>query len=163
MNTYLIGALTTLVLAGVVSLGLSSMGQVCLFSGMSGVITNNGEPVAGARITRTVKLTREQSDETTTDEQGRFAFAPVFARTATKHLPQEFASNQDLVVHHDGDAISIWSSVKRTPEENSESRGKPLVVTCELTSEERMLKVNNSPIFTRCTWDVEPDEKRSVF
>ena len=52
----------------------------------------------------------------------------------------------------------MWSGIKRKKEENSESRGKPLVVTCELTLEDRnYLTVNSGPIFSLCTWDVEAD------
>ncbi|MCK5336957.1 MAG: carboxypeptidase regulatory-like domain-containing protein, partial [Gammaproteobacteria bacterium] len=57
----------------------------------------------------------------------------------------------------------IWSGVKRKSEENSESRGKPLVIECELSSEEQMVIINNSPIFSLCTWDVEPDEQERIF
>lgn len=144
-------------------MSLSTVGQVCLFSKMTGVITLNGEPVAGATLVRTVNLSGDQVDETITDENGNFELPAVFKRTLKKHLPQEFASNQDIVVHHDGEEYRIWSAVKRTPDENSESRGKPLIVSCELTSKESMIMVNKSPIFSLCTWDVEPDPQESVF
>lgn len=111
---------------------------------------------------RTVDF-KKISDETTTDDSGHFELPAVFERTVTKYLPQEFASNQEIVVDYNSKEYRIWSGVKRKPEENIESRGKPLVVACELNSEETLIKVNNSPIFSLCKWDVTPDKKRNAF
>ena len=71
----------------------------------------------------------------------------------------EFVASQEIVVHYNATQYKIWSGVKRKREENSESRGKPLIVQCELTNERRFLSVANSPFITLCTWDVEPDPK----
>lgn len=144
-------------------MSVTDIGKVCLFSNMSGVITLNGEPVTNAKLVRTVDLSGPKSDETTTDQKGQFEFPAIFTRTLSKHLPQEFASKQEIIVHINGETYTMWSAVKRTPDENSESRGKPLVVSCELNSEENLIKVNNSPIFSLCTWDVEPDKRRKAF
>lgn len=134
-------------------------GKVCLFSGISGLITLEGKPVKNARIVRKADRGGEKSDETTTDEQGHFAFPPIYERTIAKFLPQEFAASQEMTVFYNDQEYSIWRGVKRNPEENTESRGKPLVVECELSGEEKIIKVNNSPIISLCTWDVEPDPK----
>ena len=40
------------------------IGKVCLFSAMSGVITLDGKPVAGALLKRTVDHQKPKSDET---------------------------------------------------------------------------------------------------
>lgn len=77
----------------------------------------------------------------------------------TKYLPQEFVASQELSVHYQGKYYRIWGSIKRNPLENTEARGKPLVVTCELSAEERSIVVNRVPIHTLCVWDVEPDPK----
>lgn len=154
---------TLIISYGVVAVSINDIGKVCLFSKMTGIITLDGKPVDTAIVIRTVNLSKPEVDETRTNEKGYFEFPAIFKRTITKHLPQEFASNQDIVVHYKSKEYSIWSAVKRTPDENSESRGKPLDVKCELNSEEKIIKVNNSPIFTLCTWDVEPDKRRKVF
>jgi hypothetical protein len=163
LNFKIITVFLLLIICGGVAMGITDIGKVCLFSNMTGIITIDGEPVANARLVRTVDLSSEKTDETKTDQYGKFEFPTVFARTITKHLPQEFASKQEIVAHVDGKPYTIWSGVKRTPEENSESRGKPLVVTCELNSEETLIKGNNSPIFSLCSWDVEPDKQRKAF
>ena len=144
-------------------MSIADAGKVYLFSGMSGVITLDGEPAQNARITRTVDYEKKETDQTTTNEKGEFAFAPVTKRTVAKILPQEFVVGQELIVDYQGKQYQIWNGVKRKPEENVESRGKPLIVTCELNSEEQYIKVNNSPIFSLCKWDVDPDPKEDIF
>lgn len=149
--------------SGAASANLFDAGKVCLFSKISGVITLDGIPAANAKVIRTVNLNKDKTDYTYTDEHGYFEMPAVFQRTVTKFLPQEFVANQDIFVDYMNKNYRIWSSVKRTPEVNSESRGKDLVVECELNSEETLITVNNSPIFSLCKWNVEPDPKRKIF
>ena len=125
-------------------------GKVCLFSRISGVITLDGKPIANARLVRTVNKESDKVDEATTDEKGYFEMPAVFERTVTKFLPQEFVVSQKIVVHYQEKEYEIWSGIKRDKEENVESRGKPLVVTCELNLKEpNYIKVNDGPIFSQ--------------
>lgn len=71
--------------------------EVCLFSSISAVITLNGEPVPNATLTRTLQLSEEKSDQTTTNDSGFFELPPIVERTVTKFLPQEIAVKQDLI------------------------------------------------------------------
>ena len=144
-------------------MSIFDFGKVCLFSKMSGVIKLYGAPTAGVKLVRTVDRAKPISDETITDKNGFFEFPAVFERTITKYLPQEFVVAQTIVAHHNNKEYKLWSGVKRSEEENSESKGNSLIVQCELNSEENYLKVNGSPIFSLCTWDVEPDPKSKVF
>lgn len=144
-------------------MSISDIGKVCLFSSMSGVIKLDGKPAANARLIRTVNLSSDITNETTTDKNGYFEFDAAFTRTITKYLPQEFTSNQEIVVHYNGKEYKMWSAVKRKHDENTESRGKPLVVQCELNSEETLIVVDRSPIYSLCNWDVKPDKKRDIF
>ena len=140
-------------------MGLGDFGKVCLFSAVSGTITLDGRPLANARLVRTGDRDGPKVDETVTDANGNFAFPAMHERTITKFLPQEFVASQKMVVTYNDKNYEIWSSVKRKSEENTESRGKPLVVTCELNSEERSVVVDRVPIHGLCLWDVDPDEK----
>lgn len=140
-------------------MAISDAGKVCLFSKISGVILIDGKPAANALVVRRANLTKELKDETTTDENGYFEMPAVFTRTVTKYLPQEFAPKQNIDVSYQGNDYSIWSAVKSGPEENTESKGKELKVTCELNSENTTIVVNGAFIYSRCTWDVEPDPK----
>jgi hypothetical protein len=145
------------VAVGVFAMSLGDVGKVCLFSAISGTITLDGKPVVNARLVRTGDRAGPIVDETVTDEKGYFEFPVMFERTITKFLPQEFVASQKVVVVHNNKNYQIWSSVKRNPEENVEAKGKPLVVTCELNSEEKSIVVDRVPIHSLCVWDVEPD------
>jgi hypothetical protein len=146
-----------LVSFGVYAMSLAEVGRVCLFSAISGTITLDGKPVANARLVRTGDRDGPKVDEATTDENGYFEFPPMYERTVTKFLPQEFVASQKITVDYDGKQYEIWSSVKRNKEENAESRGNPLIVACELNGEEKSIVVNRVPIHGLCVWDVEPD------
>ena len=131
----------------------------CLFSNMTGVVNLDGKPVANVRLVRTINYNKDIVDETVTDENGHFEFPAVFRNNyAGKILPMEFVVSQLIIAHHDGKEFEMWSGVKRKPEENAESRGKPLVVSCELGLEvAHHVSINNSPITSLCVWDVESD------
>lgn len=130
-----------------------------LFSTMTGVVNMHGEPVANVRLVRTINYNKDIVDETVTDENGYFEFPAVHRNNyAGKILPMEFVVSQLIIAHHEGKAYEMWAGVKRKPEENAESRGKPLEVICELgLEEENYIRVNGSPITSLCTWDVESD------
>lgn len=139
-------------------MSLSDFGKVCLFSGMSGVITLNGNPVVNARLVRTADRDGSKTDETTTDDYGYFEFPAMWERTITKYLPQEFVAAQEIILIHEGVKHEIWSAVKRKPDENAESRGEKIELKCELSNEEQHFWVAGTPIHTRCTWNIEPDQ-----
>lgn len=134
----------------------TDFGKVCLFSAISGVVKLDGVPVAHAKL---VRKSGTKIDAIVTNEEGYFRFEAKFQRTITKFLPQEFCASQVITVYYEDKEYKMWSGVKRKKEENAESRGKPLIVECELYSEEELIIVNRSPIFSLCTWDVEPDPK----
>lgn len=139
-------------------MSVSDIGKLCVFSQMSGVVTHDGKPVANARLVRSGEVAgSEKEDEAITDDTGRFHFPALYVRSITKYLPQEFVAKQSIQLHHEGKIRKIWHGVKRSPEENTEARGKPLDVACEISDEEQHLWVQGSTFVTLCKWDVEPD------
>lgn len=138
-------------------------GKVCTFSPISGVILFEGKPAAGARVVRTTDYQKKIQDETLTDSNGYFELPGIFERNIVNFLPQEFVVGQLVNVSFSGREFRIWSGVKRKREENSESRGKPLVVTCELTQKDEIINVDRQPFITKCRWDVTPDVKEDIF
>lgn len=144
-------------------MAISDAGKVCLFSQISGIITLDGKPVSHAKLVRTVGKEKELTDETMTDENGHFKLPAIFDRTITKFLPMEFVVRQVIYVHYEGKEYKLWSGVKRQAEENSESRGQPLIVKCELNQETNLKQVNGSPIISLCTWGAEPDKINTGF
>ncbi len=142
-------------------MSLSDVGKVCLFSEMSGVLTVDGKPAPHVRLVRTAKWQTEQKDETVTDAQGRFYFPAMTERTVAKFLPMEFMAPQQIHAHYKDEEIRIWGGVKRDPTLNAESKGDPLVVRCDLHSEEKYIEVSGGIVFSLCEWDVEPDASKS--
>lgn len=81
-------------------MSVSDVGKVCLFSSISDQITINGEPVKNAKLTQIVDKAFTSGKHTvtsTTDDTGHFKFEPVFERTVSKFLPQEFAIGQHII------------------------------------------------------------------
>ena len=133
----------------------------CLFSPISGTITLNGKPAAGAKLTRTAGKAHTQGelvDTAIADEQGQFEMPGVFERVLlAKFLPMEFVASQEIVVEYEGHSYKIWGGVKRDRAVYSESSGRPLVVTCELNSGVKRAAVGGGFVNSVCTWDFEPD------
>lgn len=134
----------------------------CLFSAISGVITLKGEPVNGAKIRRVVTRPHkadEKVDFTATDAFGHFEMPSVFDSIfIAKFFPLEFSVAQLIFVEYNGEELKIWDGIKAIPAENAESNGKPLVVTCELSSEDQRVRVGRGAIYSKCIWDVIPDK-----
>lgn len=139
--------------------------KLYLMSEISGTITLNGEAAAGAQLKRTVgkAFSRgEVTDETTTDGNGYFSLPAVIQRKLIPNIiPAEFVVPSEIYVIYQGKEYFIWTSTKREPEKNTENKGKPLVVRCELTSEERGFMIDGSFFTTMCVWDVEVDQPRN--
>lgn len=129
----------------------------CLFSEMRGVVNFNGKPASNVRLVRKIK--NKQYDETVTDEKGEFHFPVAYQKSSLFDLlPSEFVVKQEIIAYMKNKEYIMWSGSKRVPEENAESRGKPLVVSCELSQKEpELIIVNHGPIFSLCKWDVEED------
>lgn len=149
----------------VFSVGAYAVGiKQCLFSEMTGVVSFEGKPAAGVKLVRLVNKNKDIIDETITDEDGNFTFPAVFTKSyLSKILPTEFVVYQNITAYFNDQEFEVWSGVKRTPDENAESRGKPLVVKCNLSQPDvEFVSIAGTLIHSRCTWDVEPDPKRNI-
>ena len=134
-------------------MSIFDVGKACVFSEVSGVVTHEGEPVAGATIRRIAKWQKEQEDQTVTAADGSFHFAPMYQRSVVKLLPAEFVAHQRLLIEHQGEEVLMWYTTKRNTEENSELNGKPLKFRCELTDEPWFDRNYRASIKTICTWE----------
>lgn len=141
--------------------------KLYLMSEISGIITLNGAPAAGAMLKRQISKACSRSyvtDETTTDNNGYFALPAVIQRKVfTGLIPAEFVVPSEIHVTYQDTEYFIWTSTKRKPEQNAENRGKPLIVQCELTNEERGFFISGTPITTICIWDAEVDPPIEYF
>ena len=135
--------------------------KLYLMSEISGTITLNGEPAAGAKLKRIVSKAYSRSeltDEAITDANGYFSMPAVTQhKLVQKIFPMEFVVPSNIYVNYQGKEYFVWNSIKRESGKNTENRGKPLVVQCELASDLRDFWVGGVPFTTLCVWDVEID------
>ena len=127
-------------------------GKAYVFSPVSVSVTMDGKPVVNAKVVRSWELERIETDSTTTDEHGQFSFAAV-RRWSFSQMPLiEYVAGQDIIVTVAEKEYRIWLNAKRDTGINSELGGKPLVMTCELTTDVRMVRVSGQTLFTNCLW-----------
>jgi len=139
-------------------MGFFDFTKVCLYSEVSGVVTLNGKPVAGAEIVRTATWRdNPYTDTTTTDAQGKFHLDPIFAHSILRKyvLPIEPYISQMMAIHYQGKEHLAWKVSKRGYELNDEfTDNKHHPLTCEL-SEEPTMKDDPLlflPVKTICKW-----------
>lgn len=108
-----------------------------LMSEMEGRLLNSSDqPAAKVRLVRSWEWSwtgRKGSDETITDEEGRFSFPEVTGRSITARLlPHEPSIVQKVVAELPEGEIEIWRADKTNYRPNGELRGDPLHVVCGL-------------------------------
>lgn len=132
----------------------------CTFSAISGVITRDGKPLPHVRIIRKTHWKSPYQDETRTDELGKFAMPALFERESKFSFPMEYVVNQEMLVEVEGEQVQIWDGVKRQKEENAESQGKPLMVTCDVSKADETVFWGAQIFTTKCQWDVITEEPK---
>ena len=97
-------------------------GRMVLFSAVAGQIVHNGQPVAGATVTRNANFHGEEhTDSTVTDANGNFRFGTMKTFTLLfQVLPSEPVVPQDITVVAGATTQEVWSHVKRGYEDNNE-------------------------------------------
>ncbi len=132
---------------------MGSMGKV-MFSEVHGVVLNNGAPVAGARVVREYTWAwdnKKVREETTSDAQGRFAFAMASKKSLlTGLLPHEPVISQLITISHDGKEYIAWDFRKHNYDPQGELKGKPINLNCELTRKPSSSYINDD-VYGICT------------
>ena len=97
-------------------------GRMVLFSAVAGQIVRNGQPVAGATVTRHANFHGEEhTDSTVTDANGNFRFGTMKTFTLLfQVLPSEPIMRQRMNVVVDGATYELWRHLKWGYEDNSE-------------------------------------------
>lgn len=134
-------------------MGIFDAGKVCVFSHVKARLTMNGEPVANVKVIRQWEWQELKEESTTTNAEGEFEFPAIFERSITRFFPSELIVGQALYVVVGGEKTKFWSHAKRKPEENSEFKGKPISLFCELTNETQLHEELGSAMLTLCTWE----------
>lgn len=117
---------------------MSNDSLLVLFSGVTGTVLKDGEPVQGAEVVQKVlyKTTDEILEvKVKTAADGRFSFDEVSVPKPRKWLPGEVTITQSLVIVVDGIQYEGWHHGKKGDEANSELDGRALKLVCDLATE----------------------------
>ena len=138
-------------------MGLFDFVKICLFSEVNGIVTLNGKPVAGVEVIRTSQMGHDNiyTDKTVTDEQGRYRFAARFTHSVYKIAPVEPNVRQKIAFLYQGNEYLGWRMNKHNYDINTEL-GRPITLTCELTSEPQLRMGLRHGAHGICTWDGAP-------
>ena len=77
----------------------------------------------------------------------------------SRFIPGQFVSTQKLYIYVDGMEYLLLEGIKRNEAEFTGLRGKPWVITCELTDEPIRFRVDGNAFGSRCKWDAEHDKR----
>ncbi len=135
-------------------MGLIIAEKVCLFSGFEGNLTLNGEPAAGAEITRTYEWNnKKHSESLTTDSEGNFKFDSVWDKSRALFIVQ-FVSHQQIFVKHKDEEYQIWGGGKLIEAEYGEFGGsRPKNLRCELSEPARRVDLHPGFVGSSCHWE----------
>ncbi len=121
------------------------------FSGFEGQILYQGQPAAYAKVKRTYDWDGTLHEETVeTDEQGKFSFDSVSVETRLGI--SQFVSAQDIYVDYKGKTTEIWTCGKIEEEEFGEFGGEPEEFICELTNDQKAMRLPRGAVGTNCVW-----------
>jgi len=126
--------------------------RTCVFSAVQARLTKNGVPLKGVTVVRRWEWRHAREDSTTTDEQGRFSFPPVFESSITRLMPIELVIAQALYVKLGSEEQNFWTNSKFSAEEHAEYKGKHMALACELTDEMKVTREFGSIMYTLCVW-----------
>lgn len=135
------------------SLAKSTCENIVLFSPLEGVLTFEGNPAAGAKITRRLTFNENVSitDTFYANEQGEFNISTkneIIRITPMRPL----AIQQIINVEYDNNNFSIWRMNKFNKVLYGELGGKPIGVKCELTDPHSDINVTEGYLHTSCKW-----------
>ncbi len=127
--------------------------ELVLFSPVSGVVSMDGKPLSGAKVTHWYKWKDEAfTQEIETDLNGKFAFKGVSKKSFFWSIfPHNPAIGQEIKISYGGETYTAWRFKKGDYELNSESNGTALFMACDLNKPEKVHSVTQlSDYFGLC-------------
>jgi len=86
-------------------------------------------------------------------DYGNLKFPAVYESSLTRLTPMELVIAQSLHAKVDGEEFMFWVNTKFDPKENAEFKGRPTVLTCDLSKEMKTTREFGSIMYTLCTWE----------
>ncbi|MGQ9427034.1 DUF6795 domain-containing protein [Gilvimarinus sp. F26214L] len=129
-------------------------------SPLDGVLMKDGQPLANAKIIRTLRWNGNEEGLTTehyADSRGAFSL-PAHEEELQLSMLDQFAANMTLDVEEDGQMYELWYNNKFSPELYSETEGKVVGLTCDVSDDEIAFNIGVNKIMTRCRWEGMPED-----
>jgi hypothetical protein len=133
---------------------VKAMGEVVLFSAVSGKVVDQGKPLAGIKLERETKWTWGKetiNDHVVSGADGSFSFPAIKRKMLLGSiLPHEAIIRQEIKASLNGSVREVWLANKRNYENNGElsyvddnlrkmtnyrDPSKPIRVTCDLSGQ----------------------------
>lgn len=128
-------------------------GKAYLFSPSTITITKDGSPVKNAKVIRRWEWKDNLNEDLSyTDDNGTVIFEGIRERSVSQVLPVQFFVAQQLSIVIDDNEEIFWENAKMSPSENSELEGIPLILNCDINSEEKTYQFSGTELYTKCTW-----------
>jgi len=129
--------------------------EMYLFSEVDGVVTSQGQPVAGAEVERIYHWgwkDVERKARTTTDQAGRFTFPQVVESSFFgSFMPHEPLVSQRILIRWQGEEYTAWKHTKHNYRKNGELGGRPIRINCPLENEPTLKE--DVKVYGICTFD----------
>jgi hypothetical protein len=129
-------------------------------SPMEGVLLKDGEPLANAKIIRTLRWNSNDEGVTSefyTDDNG-FFFLPVHEETLTLGKLTQFVASSELNVETSEGIVELWYNNKFSGELYEETDGPTPNLVCDIQESEIAFHAGTSKIMTRCRWEGMPED-----
>lgn len=130
-------------------------------SPMEGVLMKDGKPLANTKILRRLRWNSNDNgieQEFMSDENGRFSL-PIHEETLTLSALTQFVCSSHITINIDNEDYDIWYNNKFSPEIYAETNGPIEDLTCDISSEELIVRPDISRIGTICRWKNMPLEE----
>ena len=143
--------------------GFGEKTEVHLSPEVNGVVLQNGKPVVGAQVVRTLDYDQEYREETVTGRDGAFHFPEKNIQSSRPNkLMDETRVRQIVTVNYQGEKYLLWYATPGTIHWRSGIARKMSSMRCELTNPETEQGFENvekpqfpHSTFSVCRWDDE--------
>ena len=140
--------------------------QICLMSKVNGQLVKDGQPLPNTKLVRELSYVYKDgfhTDEAITNAEGYFSFPAIFEKKKRFAFLNMFTIAQNIDIIINGERKIIWSGNKNDEEENTEARGKPINLICDLAKSNYEHKyIDDSSFSTLCDWNVTSDSEPTL-
>ena len=140
-NFRILGIVISLPVLGTILLkifqGAWSSEPLILFSSVEGLVHLNGRPLSGVEVLQTVQSNRHSNvpaQKTITDANGIFKMSAVTMAPGLSRLSlSQEVTKQKIEFFYMGKTYEGWLFMKTDYEANTESKGQPFQLSCDLS------------------------------